>query len=311
MSIEKKGNLSKTLILKKTGFEETKPISHSLNAKTQFLGQTPSSYSADKLDVGIEEVKTLEGLGLSCRQARVYLALLKIGEAKANAVSNSSLVNRQDIYIVLDSLQQIGLVQKRITYPLTFTATPINQALQMLCQQKILELSTITKKIKDLTKKYNQPIKQTEIQDRTCLGTVFEGDHVKKNQKAIQDVKQSIDAITTWKQFRQITSLYECQLKAALKKGIIIRVITQKTPNQTLPNWIKIAMKNSNFQLKTLSIRPNATLTVFDNTQGVIAFSNTATPKTGPHLWTTNLALVTLTQTYFNTIWKQAETENQ
>jgi sugar-specific transcriptional regulator TrmB len=311
MDIEKEGNLSKTLILKNRGFEELKLITQSLNIKPQFLDQTLSSYNADKLDIGIEEVKTLEGLGLSRRQARVYLALLKIGEAKANAVSNVSLVNRQDIYIVLESLQQIGLVQKRITYPSTFTATPINQALQMLFQQKMQELKIINKKIKTLIKKYNQPTKQTDNQDQTCLGTVFEGDHVKKNRNAIQNAQQSIDVITTWKQFRQIATLYENQLKAALKKGITIRIITQKTPNQTLLQWIKSATKDSNFQLKILAIRPTATLTIFDNTQGVIAFSNTATPKTGPHLWTTNAALITLTQTYFNTIWKQAETENQ
>jgi sugar-specific transcriptional regulator TrmB len=259
-----------------------------------------------------EEVAVFVGLGLSRRQARVYLALLKIGEAKANAVSNVSLVNRQDIYIVLESLQQIGLVQKRITYPSTFTATPINQALQALLQQKMQELKIINKKIKTLTKKYHRPTEHTNIQDqKPSLGTVFEGNHDKKNRNAIQNVQQSIDAIIAWKQFRQITTLYETQLKAALKKGVAVRIITQKLPNHTLPNWINTAIKNPNFQLKTLGARPTATLTIFDNTQVAIAFSNTTTLRNGPYLWTINPTLITLTQTYFNTTWKQTKPLNQ
>jgi sugar-specific transcriptional regulator TrmB len=259
---------------------------------------------------GLGDVEVFVGLGLSGRQARVYLALLKLGNAKADAVADISSVNRQDIYLLLDSLQQIGLVQKKITHPTTFTATPINQALQMLLQHKTQQLDVINKKISVLAKKYRQPARQQDLLgQKPCLGTISEGDHGKKHQTAIQNTQHSIDALVTWRQFRQIAALYEAQLKAALKRGISIRVVTQKLPNQTLPIWATTAT-NPSFQLTAIATPPTATFTIFDKTTAVIAFSNTVTPKSGLYLWTTNPTLIALTQTCFNAKWKQTKQES-
>jgi len=85
----------------------------------------------------IGDVGVLVDLGLSTRQARVYLALLKIGEAKAKAIADFSLVNRQEIYRVLESLQQIGLVQRNVCMPTTFSPTPIVDTIRMLLKQKL------------------------------------------------------------------------------------------------------------------------------------------------------------------------------
>jgi sugar-specific transcriptional regulator TrmB len=63
------------------------------------------------------------GLGLTGRQARVYLAMVKPGGGKAKVIADFLLVNRQEIYRLIDSLQLMGLVQRNVTVPTTFTAT--------------------------------------------------------------------------------------------------------------------------------------------------------------------------------------------
>src|SRR5690554_3980552 len=103
--------------------------------------------------VMLEEVEVLMSLGLTGRQARVYLSLLKIGNGKAKTIADISLVNRQEIYRILDDLQQMGLIRKNITTPTTFTATPLSDIAKVLLTQKTVELSSVRQKTKQLIKK--------------------------------------------------------------------------------------------------------------------------------------------------------------
>lgn len=272
----------------------------------------------------LEEEEVLVRLGLTGRQARVYLALLRTGDATARAISYSSQVNRQDIHRIINSLQQIGLVQKKITHPATFQATPITEALDELLKQKINELNSLKGKTKELIQKYTthpylNALNLAAIEE-SCLGVISEGDRGKKHHYAIEQTHHTIDIITSWSQFRQLTTLFEIQLQKALQKGIIIRMATQKPPNQSLPNWIKhktILTQTSNstnrpqhLKLKILQTPPNATFIIFDNTQLAIAFNNATTYTKGPHLWTNNSTLIELTRTHFNKIWTQTKTTN-
>jgi len=167
---------------------------------------------------GLEGAEVLVELGLTGRQARVYLALLKVGEAKAKAIADLSLVNRQEIYRIIDDLQQLGLVQRKVTTPTTFTATPLADVVKGLLAQKTNELNLIRQKTKRLTKKH-QPHLVVASVEKPCLGTVFEGDRGKKYRQAIQAARQSVDAVVSWHRFKQLTTLFETQLQSALSQA--------------------------------------------------------------------------------------------
>jgi HTH-type transcriptional regulator, sugar sensing transcriptional regulator len=55
------------------------------------------------------EKKTLEKIGLTEKEALVYLALLELGAETVQSVANKSGVNRATVYVVLDSLRKRGL----------------------------------------------------------------------------------------------------------------------------------------------------------------------------------------------------------
>jgi sugar-specific transcriptional regulator TrmB len=260
--------------------------------------------------VGVEDVETLITLGLTGRQARVYLALLKTGDAKAKAIADLSLVNRQDIYLILDTLQQIGLIQRKITSPTTFKATPLDEALKTLLQQKTNELTLIRKKTSCLTQKFNQlTTSVVDPQETPCLGIVSEGDKGKKLGQSIENTFKSIETDTTWKRFKQVSVLFETQLESALKRGVIIRVITEKPENKALPNWTNNALnkKPDYFKLKALQTPPTAVATIFDNTQTVLAFNNSTDIKYGPHIWSNNPTTLALIKAYFTILWMELE----
>jgi sugar-specific transcriptional regulator TrmB len=280
------------------------------SVRLQVFSQAFNNGGIGVCGVGVEDVAILIALGLTGRQARVYLALLKTGDAKAKAIADLSLVNRQDIYLILDSLQQSGLIQRKLTSPTTFTATPLNEALKTLLQQKTNELYSIRKKTSRLTHKFSQlTLQAADPQEKPCLGVVLEGDKGKKLGQAIENARKNIDAVTTWKRFKQASVLFETQLESALKRGVTIRVITEKPPNKTLPNWTTNALtkKPNYFKLKARQTPPTAVTTIFDNTQTVLAFNNATDIKHGPHLWSNNLTTLALSKAYFNILWMELE----
>lgn len=57
-------------------------------------------------------LKLLTDLGLGTKQARVYLALLMLGEATVQEVARRSSVKRTTVYVVLEELRHQGLVHQ-------------------------------------------------------------------------------------------------------------------------------------------------------------------------------------------------------
>lgn len=57
-----------------------------------------------------EIAKELEQIGLSEKEAKVYLALLEVGQESVQNISKKANVNRATTYVILESLQKKGIV---------------------------------------------------------------------------------------------------------------------------------------------------------------------------------------------------------
>lgn len=94
---------------------------------------------------GLEGVDVLTGLGLSDRQARVYLALLKLGIVR-RVVAKLAGVPRQTVYYSLVELQRLGLVKQNLSAPTSYAALPYSDTVKRLLEQKTHELVKISQK---------------------------------------------------------------------------------------------------------------------------------------------------------------------
>ena len=54
--------------------------------------------------------KKLEEIGLNEKEAKVYIAVLELGEGSASEIAKKSEVNRATTYFTLENLMKIGLV---------------------------------------------------------------------------------------------------------------------------------------------------------------------------------------------------------
>ncbi|NLB76374.1 MAG: hypothetical protein GX799_07895 [Crenarchaeota archaeon] len=258
--------------------------------------------------VDLEGAEVLAGLGLTGRQAKVYLALLRVGQTRARALAGLALVNRQEIYRVLEELKQLGLASQHLTVPISYAATPIQDAVKLLVDQKSSELCLISKKAAKIAKKLSQPHHPTQQNDdpKPSFGVIYAGEHGKKYQDAIQKTQRIIQATTSWIRFRQSFFSFEDQFNDALKRDIIIHILTEKPKNHHLPKWVKAALeRNSNFKLKTTPNPPASVITIFDQKTIALSFSANTPIRYGPDLWTTHPAIIIPCQTYFDMQWRE------
>jgi sugar-specific transcriptional regulator TrmB len=264
-------------------------------------------FSQSFVSCGVGDVGVLVGLGLSVRQARVYLALLRAGVARVQVVSDLSHVHRQEVYRVLDVLQQMGLVQRKVSNPATFSVTPLSEAVKLLLGQKTSELCLVAKKAEQLTKRLSLGVggSELELTLRPCFGEVVEADRGRHYKAAIKGVHKVFEAVTGWHRFKQLSIHFDTQLLGALRRGVTVHVVTEKPPLQPLPKWVGVAQsKYPLFELRTLPVLPSAAVTIFDHTQAVTAYNPNVSITKGPEMWTENTALTALAQVYFQRQWE-------
>ena len=104
------------------------------------------------LSFEVDDFTLLSDLGLSRIQAKIYLALLKLGiDSKAVSIFKYSGVARQDVYRVLCELQQIGIVEKIISKPVRFRAIEPKKAVALLLKKRRTLSLILTRKRKSLS----------------------------------------------------------------------------------------------------------------------------------------------------------------
>jgi sugar-specific transcriptional regulator TrmB len=86
--------------------------------------------------------KALEDLGLSDKEARVYLASLTLGRATADQLAKQSKIVRSTTYVQLESLMKLGLVSTYEEGKKTYFAPESPELLRRLLQQQKDSLAT-------------------------------------------------------------------------------------------------------------------------------------------------------------------------
>ncbi len=253
---------------------------------------------------GLEGVGVLVGLGLSERQARLYLALLKAGGGGARVVAGLAGVPRQEAYGLLSELQRLGLVRQNLTVPVSYSATSFVEGVRLLLERKTKELTALTLKANQLTGNSAQAqLSVAPVASKPCFGEIVEGEGGKHYQTAIEQAQVSVWVVSSWVRFKQFSVRFEAELRAALKRDVLLWFVAEKPPSHCLPRWISSGLPKYKFRLKTTPNQPDATIAIFDGTQAAIAYDKNASIAQGVDLWTTHPALVAICEAYFFRVW--------
>src|SRR5512135_972975 len=101
-----------------------------------------------------QAVMTLNDLGLTIVQAKVYMALLKSESSTIQTIANHSHIARTDLYRITHELEKKGLIERILAHPTQYKPVPITEALPILLQRKNQENSELQTRALKLLKAY-------------------------------------------------------------------------------------------------------------------------------------------------------------
>jgi len=265
------------------------------------------------LEPSLSDQQVLVDLGLTLKQARVYLALCRTGSSRILQLSKTSKVTRPDVYEALGKLQHLGLVEKIIKRPVEFRATPLDEGLTLLLRTKenqYRKVRTETEILRDTIRiEKLEPQNQTE---KPQFVLVPEGEAViQRIGTAIENAESSIEGVLSWKRFsRGISSTFAESIEKAWAKNVKIRFIVEEPPkDKTSKEMVQFFREKPHTQIRFIHGHPNTVFGIYDRKEVyVIVVSKTDLPSS-PALWSNDDALIALASDHFEMLWATA-TEN-
>jgi sugar-specific transcriptional regulator TrmB len=261
-----------------------------------------------KMQLKEDDVKALTDLGLSPRQASVFLVLSRLKSSNARTIATASRQARQDVYKVLDELLQLGLIEKELSTPTKFTTIPIHDACSILLRRKVRNAAYLRRETKVLERNIQAiDVEPVHDEDRNML-LVSEGETiVLRMKKSIENTRKSIDAIAPQKFLGQGFFFLTEALEKALQRGVKIRFITcisDETDSQfSVPSALT---KKSSFKIRTTLNHTRSRFCVYDNKEVTVVLSSDIDFTKSSLLWSNCASLVDGYQDYYETLWNDS-----
>jgi sugar-specific transcriptional regulator TrmB len=256
-----------------------------------------------------ENLSVFTQLGLTIRQAQVYLANAQLGQATAKTISKHVQADRAEIYRAIIKLEKLGLVQRHITNPVTFKAAPITEAFSILLQQNAEKHNQIQNEAKKFIKEYRkstpEELKGEGTQRRLTSGLKS---GIRELAKDIANIQTSSDTIMDWRgRLFSLNTHFE-QLKKVLERGVKIRCITEVPENMEIPQIIQILKETGHFEIKSASTPQKAGIDIHDKKSVHFISIPNNNLKGIEVLRINDPNIVELAQDYFDLKWQTATT---
>lgn len=250
-------------------------------------------------------LEALNQLGLTQYQAKIYLSLLGKRSSSANEIAHLTALNRGNIYLTLDELYQLGLVEKVISSPKKYRAVPIDNAVSILVGRKKSEFTGIQKIAEELINQTTIVSSETEPKaDKNVLILVPNQQLLVTIEKALNSTTSNVDTITSFSKFRTWISLYPDIYLKALERGVEIRLILDEPKRSYFKyNEMNALICEPNFALHYATTPLKAHLGVFDNKVAICNSSTSNELADSSGYFTENPCLTSLFKEYFELLW--------
>lgn len=219
--------------------------------------------------------------------------------------SKVSDVPREDLYRILQTLVDLGLVQKRITFPITFEAIPPRDALSFLHERRMNHTAELQKETKKFFEKSMANLFSRIHEEESHFVLIPKKEAVMlRRKKSINNAEHTIDIINSWKRFLISTQVYAKNADNAMNRGVKIRVIVQK-PEMTdaVQKALTDLKKKPGLSIRYAPAPLSALVSIVDRKEGFILVNEEADVGKSPALWIKHPGTVTIAQSYFDMLW--------
>ncbi len=255
-----------------------------------------------------QDIETLIAIGLTCKQAKVYLTLASLGKADAKTIWKKSGAARQDIYRILTELQEKSLVEKMLGAPTEFRAIPLPDGLSVLLKRKVDEYREIEQKTEKLLDRFRENHQEnTSAKEYEFTMITTRDANLRRLRSAQINSEKSVDVIDSWDSFKRAIVVYTEQTIKGAKRNVKFRYITDKPKDgETEPKFLQTWTKNGWFELRHISTQPPASIRIEDRKQVTICVATARYTLEAASLFSDNPHLVAILQDYFELLWSKA-----
>ncbi|MGD6809879.1 MAG: TrmB family transcriptional regulator [Candidatus Bathyarchaeia archaeon] len=256
-----------------------------------------------------EEISVLLNLGCSLSQARVYYELIQIGSATISSISKATGIYRENVYKIINSMIEKGLVEKEIDNPTKYHTLPPEEVLPMLINRKQEQISQVKREAQRVIKKLHEKAGYKTVTECQGQFMVISGRNsiIDRVKKTLDKAQISIETITTQKRFSQAIVEFAEAYENALRRGVKIRLATEKhIPEKRALKIIGRLKKNPDFQVRYFSQPIPAIAALFDGKETHISLSRSAQLFDAEGLWSNNSCVVAVAKAYFEEKWAQS-----
>lgn len=250
-----------------------------------------------------EPIQILTNLGLTYREAKIYLTLNKIGNATIKELSKAAHMDRPNIYGVIAKLQKLNLIEQMLTTPIVYKAVPMAQGVEMMLNHKKHELTELSRETKKLLKIYRNTRNEQLPQECSLRIIPKETPTQKKFDELFEATEKLNEAICYWPEPSYVLSWDYPIWTQLLKKNVEIRLIVYIPPNKTLPEKAQELTKNPLFKIRYLDAPPKISMTIHDQKK---AFLSTSLSMNSSFLWVDDVEFVAFFQDYFLMLWQKS-----
>jgi sugar-specific transcriptional regulator TrmB len=234
------------------------------------------------------EIEKLQKIGLNLNEAKIYLALLELGEAQAGKISKESQINRTTTYDGLERLIEKGLV--------TFVIEANKKVFRPVAPERLLDqVKEREKTIQEILPELNSIFKESKEKEESDIFRGRKG--IKSILQEILNYKEYVAFGSSGKFLEIMKHDFEIFQKQKKKLKINARVILSESSRNT--EQVKIAYTKFRY-VKDEFASPTTTF-VYDGKTAIIVWSETPTAT----LITSKEAADSYRK-YFELLWKEA-----
>lgn len=255
------------------------------------------------------QIATLEKLGLTPLQAKIYLSTVTLQKATAGKIALDSNVARPDVYRILPMLEKLGLLRKIISAPKMYEATPIKDACDLLLQKKNREYLEAEQRSMNLIKEFEEKNRTPNIDggNESFYMIVSKEIMVDKIYEADASAKESINVIGRWDIIRPIIYNHLDIYSKAVKDGVVVRFITDKPKpddktaaklNKKLGPMLEIRYLNELLPMRGA---------IYDGKQANMRVAASNDQALTPSLWSNNAEFTKILLTFFEDLWTKTQ----
>jgi sugar-specific transcriptional regulator TrmB len=253
-------------------------------------------------------IPTLENLGLTGVQAKVYFALSKLEALTISEISEISKIHRTDLYEILPNLEKKGVVEREISQPRRYQAVPIKECLTVLLQKKSRKYSELQNQVASLKKALKEPQKRRSKPNQKSKFVLISKNRITEGiGKSIDKATESIDLVLSQPRFSKGMVLFAEKIDKSCSRGVKWRFITEKPHlGRSFLDQIEELKKKQHCQIRFLTSVPPTILGIYDKKEVFIFKNPTTSINLSPALWSDNPSLLSIVTDYFEVLWLTA-----